>query len=467
MSMEVTCGKCQGMLIIETPGVVVACPHCGSHLSVSEHEIPTAPEAFGNVPDQQSPADAAAPALADLPTMIANGNFPDNDSVEISIRPPIGRDKPDFSWMNATTPAPPADLSPRFIDPTPAAAAATHHDLDETPDLSGDSLDSFDGIDSVNLHFEPSGDSMEFMPRGPAAAIVNEPAVPPEFKSHVLTNTVARTTNADHNAGTLPDSTAPDRAAGFAKDETSSRQSFLTMLLILVGTYASLVTIYLAYSLLTGRTHQLESLPDLKTVQQQGGKVAIPSPVNQLPPGHQLQLGQTRRFGDIRITPLRVTRGPLQFVHYSGDADRHRSPSEPVLKLWLKLENMSSAKTITPLDTTLMFFNRSTGNGEIASFNVIFPDGDLKKNLPPFFHHFDRIASDSEWLIIGQNANHALAPHQSFETFLPSEENLAGLAEKLVWRVHFRKGLGHKSGNGITTLVDVHFNADEIQPDPV
>ena len=93
----------------------------------------------------------------------------------------------------------------------------------------------------------------------------------------------------------------------------------LSLALLIVGSYASLLTIYAVYLTLFGRKHQLESLPDLKTVQQQGGRATVPRPENDLPPGHQLKLGQSQRFGDIRVTPLRVTRGPITFQHYTAE----------------------------------------------------------------------------------------------------------------------------------------------------
>ena len=265
----------------------------------------------------------------------------------------------------------------------------------------------------------------------------------------------------------FPEGSVPDRPATLSRSKVDSRHSGLTLLLLVVSTYASLLTLYLAYKILFERTHQLESLPDLKTVQQRGGRAAVPKPENTLPPGHVLKLGQTGRYGDIRVTPLRVTKGPLAFSHYSGDATRERAPSDPVLKLWLKFENVSETKTITPMDTTLMYFNRGIGHGEIASYNVIFPDTDLRKNKLPYYYHFDRIAADSEWSIVGQNANRALAPHETFETFVPSQENIEGLTGDLVWRIHIRKGHGPKTGNGVTTLIDVHFHCDDIQPAPV
>ena len=50
MAMEVSCGQCQGRLLIETPGVVVACPHCGVHLSVPVLDCENPFQAAGESP---------------------------------------------------------------------------------------------------------------------------------------------------------------------------------------------------------------------------------------------------------------------------------------------------------------------------------------------------------------------------------------------------------------------------------
>ena len=41
MPLEVACGSCQGRLVVETPGSVVACPHCGNHLTAPDFPIET------------------------------------------------------------------------------------------------------------------------------------------------------------------------------------------------------------------------------------------------------------------------------------------------------------------------------------------------------------------------------------------------------------------------------------------
>ncbi|MEI8021744.1 MAG: hypothetical protein WCH39_26275, partial [Schlesneria sp.] len=243
-----------------------------------------------------------------------------------------------------------------------------------------------------------------------------------------------------------------------------SRGSCLGLLLLIVGSYASLITIYAAYLTLLGRTHQLESLPDLKTVPQQGGRAIVPRPENELPKGHELRIGQSQRYGNIRVTPLRVTRGPISFKYFKDVPENERAPSDPVLKLWLKFENVSEQQIITPIDSTLMYFQR--GHSPVISYNVIFRDIDRKKKDGLFFYNFDRLPPESEWRIVGQDANRELLPHEEYETFIPSQESVELPDGEVIWRVHFRKGHGPQTGNGVTTLIDVRFDSNDIVPDP-
>ncbi|MBM4076758.1 MAG: hypothetical protein FJ267_14110, partial [Planctomycetes bacterium] len=146
------------------------------------------------------------------------------------------------------------------------------------------------------------------------------------------------------------------------------------LLLIVVGTYASVVTILLIYQYLFSRQHALESLPDLVPPIQNGsvGWIGV-KPEHEAAPGHKLVLGQSQRFGNIRVTPLKVTRSPLTFEHYLGEKSAAREPSQPVLKLWLKFENVSTNQSVAPLDRTLLFKRRydADGNGGIFSYGFI------------------------------------------------------------------------------------------------
>src|SRR5690606_928719 len=96
------------------------------------------------------------------------------------------------------------------------------------------------------------------------------------------------------------------------------------------------------------KPHHLESLPDIRPESETNLSYV---PVHaELAPGHTLRIGEQRRFGNILVEPLRITREPIDFVHYSGAAKVTRPATQPVLKLWLRFTNVSDEQTIAPLD---------------------------------------------------------------------------------------------------------------------
>lgn len=569
MVMEVCCGQCNGRLLVDTPGVVVACPHCGVHLSVPlPDDDPTAVDPIGEQQTASSRLEPAAPrqqlgedaiitdsdsssspivssqnpvaanpaqplAAVPAPTSSIFGGSEDEESgvsqssmasatgspdgkltdapvintapsagaitlaVPANISSPTATG-PDFSWMDRPTPAPAHDpapstppqsstvdqtvaflsesnVSPKFTEASPPTQSLVETDLkpSNSTDVPGTTFVSPFEATTAFAAVDPPN------PVSGSTASAPEPFAIPSFS---FGTPETQTTAPPFDPGAFPtldpgvskpgtvdaemlSGPAALHSVNNRSDAMGEKQSKLTLALLIVGSYASLMTIYVIYLTLFGRKHQLESLPDLKTVQQSGGRAIVPRPENNLPAGHQLKLGQAERFGNIRVTPLRVTRGPITFAHYSGGSTSNRAPSEPVLKLWLKFENLSDRQTIVPLDTTLMFFQRPIDD-RVASYNVLFRESDRKDRNAHFYYLFDRMAVDSEWTLVGQHTNEELAPGQSFETFVPSEENTEGLTGNVVWRVHFRKGYGPETGNGVTTLIDVLFNSDDVKPDP-
>ncbi|HEX6986050.1 MAG TPA: hypothetical protein VF170_11780 [Planctomycetaceae bacterium] len=228
--------------------------------------------------------------------------------------------------------------------------------------------------------------------------------------------------------------------------------------------YASVVTavgLGLAYLLLTNR-HQLESLPDVVPPKNPDGtisRVLVP-PDAALPPGHVLALGETRRFGDLLVTPLKVTREPLAFTHYRGE--QTREPAGEVLKLWLKLENVSDAgKSFVPLDADLLFYRAPSPTGAyvLRANNFLAPAADRSPEaLVGIYDH----PPDSDWNLAGQNLGVTLAPGESVVMFVPTTADPPNLAGPLAWRVHLRKGVAD-SGWGVTTLVEVAFDPEAVQ----
>ena len=236
------------------------------------------------------------------------------------------------------------------------------------------------------------------------------------------------------------------------------------MMLVIVGSYASAITIVLVYTLLFSRTSNLESLPDLVPPKTKKGDITwnYNPPKNEVAPGHTLTLGQSRRFGNVKVTPIGVTRGTIRFEHFSGQAGLERSPSEPILKLWVKFENVSRNQTFAPLDPHMLFTRDSRNMGQNVRANsfIALTSNRVKNKADAYI--FD-LPVQSEFRMVGQSLGRELDPGENLETFVPSDEEARNLNGELVWRFQFRKGYHPKSMRGVTTLIDVRFNSKDIK----
>ena len=371
MTLEVACGACQGRLVVETPGVVVSCPHCGHHLTTPDFPVDTH--------SNDIPVETTGSVIEPEPSETNNSSSIFDESV--------------------------AGLE----DPRTAETQ-----LDSVPELDEPSIEE----PSIE---EPSDAPTEnFPPKDPP---VSEP----------------RATR---------------------QRDTVSRSAFLILL-----SYASAVTLaclWLFYQLQNAPLHNLERLPD-PIDQAAGGTprltlVAVDSP---MPTGHTLALGQSRKFGHIRVTPLRVSRGSLGFeaLRQLGGG-MSRKPIGPVLKLHLQLENESSDQEIAPLDRTLML-SRRYDNNQVLANNFLRAGKDASITLL----HDNPLEGNWNWK--GQGADRVngkvLEPGQSFQTYVPTgTEGIGDLAGPLFWRVHLRKGYSN-SGRGVTTIFEVAFDSSQIQ----
>jgi hypothetical protein len=240
-----------------------------------------------------------------------------------------------------------------------------------------------------------------------------------------------------------PTATAPipDEAPHVVSAGVAARRGVPGFLFVLLAGYACAVTIALIWLWWTrGRVHPLESLPDL--VPKTAAYVIEES--TPLPPEHTLRLGETRRFGNLEVTPLRVTRGPVMVVSVSdGDEESPNVESGmPVLKLWLRIRNVSDDQTIRTF---------------VCRADQKRRDGDRV-----LVYYLTR--EERELALQGQQADRELGPGETYETFIAtSERGIEELNGDLVWRVHFRKGLNPASRRGVTTLIEVTFHSDAIQ----
>lgn len=239
-----------------------------------------------------------------------------------------------------------------------------------------------------------------------------------------------------------------------------------------IAGYAIALTLLFLVLWMTGRlslsgNHQLESLPDIKPLSK-GEFQSVPGDAS-LPPGHELKLGESQRFGDIIITPTRVTRDVVMVASATraGEPPEQRTQA-PVLKLWFEVKNVSHTTAFAPWDVGLMCHRSPEyGNDETTLANSwlrLAPSGGGAEGVRVlnYLH-----PPGSPFALIDQNSGQVLQPGETVTTFVACAEEIQQLfgddMNELRWRLQLRKGVNQSSGNGVTTLVDVTFDAAQVQ----
>jgi hypothetical protein len=421
--MELTCGACGGRFAAEVPGSTVACPHCGTHV--------------------QAPSDASSPT-------------PDSDMFEVEDDPSrvAGADKETFifrpeDWQQAVQQQISAEETfPNHRDPatdTTEIAGGEPGNSETSPLFTVDSSPSLPG---------DSGSTTTVV--GADAAAGNPP----------LANDLAGGRVATPPAETsFPDLTARGSLSAAAGAQVPRGVSRLVFLVVL--SYASAMTLACAYLLYQRQLNPgTLDLPDLvPPVQKSKGKVVkmILPEDHPVPEPNQLRLGESRRFGSVVVTPLRVTRGPLEFAYYKDEDRQERDPDGPVLKLHVRFENVSTDQEFVPLDSVLVFSkDRDPKTRELFRCENFVSRVSDRGRRDKQSYTYD-IQPYGVWMIKDQRLDTELHPGESLESFIPTSPDRLDLLEgDLVWRFHFRKGYNPTTYRGVTTLVEVLFQSSEI-----
>jgi hypothetical protein len=398
MTHEVSCGRCGGRFRVEPHTGHVACPHCDATLSVPEETAVLAAastlatvETAGHVAEASSIFDSAVLRSGDAGGPIA---------VPSSIK------APDFTrWGKSDSFA---------MKGEPA----------KTNPLAGEAMHAGEHVESP-------------------AVVAKEKEVP---NPDVVRQAPLRTAD----AALIKESAKSGPVSKMAPAAGASRGTLFALMI-----YASAVTavcLGLAYFLLTNRQHQLESLPDIVPPMNDDGTIThiLVPPDAALPPGHVLKLGESRRFGDVFVTAVKMTREPLNFVHFLGEETRE--PAGEVLKLWLKFENVGDGKAFSPLDENLLFYRTfdTDKNDRLKANNFLAPADRSPGQLVPIFDQ----PIGSDWDLAGQSLGAVLEPGESVEMYVPTETDPPEIDGPTVWRLHIRKGIA-SNGWGVTTLIEV------------
>ena len=179
-----------------------------------------------------------------------------------------------------------------------------------------------------------------------------------------------------------------------------------------------------------------------------------------------MRLGESRRFGDVVVTPVRVTREPLRFEGFQTGAVIEQLTTTPVLKLWLTFENVADDYAFPPYDAALMSHRTpldTTDDSTVANshLTIVGSSGSATRVL-----NFLQ-TMDSNFELIGQQSGHVAGPGETVTTFvassttLPDESSLSD--SSCVWRVQIRKGANSARTAGVTTLIDVAFATSDIE----
>lgn len=351
------------------------------------------------------------------------------------------------------------------------AATSSSPDTSATPPAETTSPAETETVSAGSETVVPTGDPLTFpefaeattapafpalggdAPGGDSAPSVTPQAAQEPSATRAVAPQPAATTQA-------PATTRP--AADPRRTSVSGRKSLSAFTFQVWVSYTFIATAavcLLLYRLLGTSAHQLESLPDkppLKNTKIVGEHEVVA-------PGHELKLGESRRFGNIEVTAMRVTRGPIEFQHIF-ETDRTTDPTEPVLKLWLRFRNVSTDQTIAPLDSDLLFnrgYTEGNSSRERANNFVATRKNKLLRKVVLMYDHI--VAGN--WDLQDQQLGKELKPGEEIVTYLPCDTwSLDKLTGDLVWRVHFRKGFSPKN-YGVTTLIEINFHSDEIKPD--
>ena len=233
-----------------------------------------------------------------------------------------------------------------------------------------------------------------------------------------------------------------------ADDDEDEEPGGISLGTVLLASYASAVTLALAYVIWSHRDHGASGpetmAADSRPDRGADGPRAL-KPAAAIADDHIASIGQSIRVGGLEVTPVEVRNRPVRLVR-AGSESRGSGRTEPgdALQLRLRIKNASESP-IAPLDATLV---RAPEFGPPETF-LETGRGDRIDPYP--------LAVASEWAISGQPLG-ALGPGESRETLIVSEKDVADrLDDPLTWRIPIRVSAGKVESIG------VRFRSGEIR----
>jgi len=243
----------------------------------------------------------------------------------------------------------------------------------------------------------------------------------------------------------------------------------LNMLLLTWASLATLTALYLWWTR-PDYPSNLDTIPDDGTLQSMLSNKGKVSPLSALDERLVVPLNQTRRLGNLEVTPLGVEHRRVSII----TADGQRAYDPVVLALRLRVKNAGGNQAFAPSDPAFTSFQgRSTTarakNTMRVKNKVVFEDG----YTYTFAHPVNDVESIEKRILplgveYGQRERVAeqkfpvLKPGESAEVLLLSQEDsLVKVKGTMLWRVKLRKGRTAK-GLGAAVVIGVPFSKDNV-----
>jgi hypothetical protein len=225
--------------------------------------------------------------------------------------------------------------------------------------------------------------------------------------------------------------------------------------MLLTASYASAVTLALAWVLWSGRglarrvaVAPLDSSSPSARIPDGQPRDVEPERANEAPPPlpspNLTELGRPIRLGDLEVTPRWIVLRAVELTRLEGTTGEQReSPSSLVLTL--QLTNRSPGLSLTPLDPAFV-----RESGAAIDHSYIETAGGARIGM-------FRLAPESEWSLRDQAFPH-LGPGESAETLVVSEPVFFDLqGGVLTWHVKLRTRPYQ------TDVVGIRFRASDVQ----
>ena len=224
--------------------------------------------------------------------------------------------------------------------------------------------------------------------------------------------------------------------SGSFDDEDERPRGSKSWTVVLLGSYASALTLALAWSLISQRSRDRADA-DKATVEdsrvdpgQQAGLSRKVEPSGPIAADRVVGLGKTLKLGSLEVTPVEVKRRDVTLQRTTLDGKSQRKEGgKGAFVLTLRLRNTSTDTIYAPLDQA---FVRERDRQIVDSYIETVDGG----RIYPF-----PLAVESEWSIVGQDFAE-LRPGESRVVALASVADAPGEDRgPFVWRVRLRTGV--------------------------